>query len=67
MTEYGKAQIQALGAGLIGFVVVVGAGALLMFPQGKASVKAPVSSYAPVDVASSLSAPVPVAKSARSV
>ncbi|MDE2141746.1 MAG: hypothetical protein KGJ84_04975 [Elusimicrobia bacterium] len=66
MTEYGKAQIQALGAGLVGFVVVVGAGALLMFPHGKASVKAPASSYAPVDVTSSLSAPVPVSKSALS-
>jgi hypothetical protein len=63
MTEYGKAQIQALGAGLIGFVVVVGVGALLIFPHGNASVKAPVSSYAPVDVTSNLTAPVPVAKS----
>jgi hypothetical protein len=63
MTENGKTQIQAIGAGLIGFVVVVGAGALIMFPHGAASVKAPLSSYAPVDVNSGLAAPT--AKIAR--
>lgn len=67
MTEYGKAQIQALGAGFVGFVVVVGAGALLMFPHGAASVKAPVSAYAPVDVTNSLSAPAPVARPVHAV
>lgn len=57
MTENGKAQIQALGAGLIGFMVVVGAGALLMIPRGQSAPKAPVSAYAAVDVSAGLSAP----------
>jgi hypothetical protein len=58
MTQNGKAQIEAIGAGLIGFVVVVGAGALFMFHHGGA-VKAPASAYAPINETSGLSAPSP--------
>lgn len=57
MTENGKAQIQTLGAGLLAFVGVVGAGALLILPHGGAAVKAPNTVYAPVDAASALAAP----------
>lgn len=57
MTENGKAQIEAIGAGLVGFVVVVGVGVLFLMPRGGASVKAPPSSYAPVNVTAGLSAP----------
>lgn len=66
MTENGKAQIEAVGAGLIGFVVVVGAGALFMFSRGGSAVKAPPSSYAPVNSISGLSAPEHSALPARS-
>lgn len=63
MTDHGKAQIQALGAGLVGFVVVVGAGAAFMLHRGGSPIKAPVSSYAPVDAVSALAAPAAAVKS----
>lgn len=65
MADHGKAQIQALGAGLVGFVVVVGAGAALMLHHGGSPIKAPASSYAPVEEASALPAPAAAAKTER--
>jgi hypothetical protein len=58
MSEESRTQIQALAAGLLGFVGVVGLGGFLLLHQGGAAVKAPVNSYAPVDAASSLPAPI---------
>jgi hypothetical protein len=64
MSEHGKAQIQALGAGLLGFFSVVAVGSVLLMRRGDAG-KAPAPAYAPVDVASGLPAPSASAKSER--
>jgi hypothetical protein len=58
MSEDSRTQIQALAAGLLGFVGVVGLGGFLILHQGGAAVKAPAVTYAPVDAASSLPTPV---------
>ena len=52
-----KSSIQALAAGLLGFVGVVGLGGALILHHGGASVE-PSASYPPVDADSGLRAPV---------
>lgn len=55
MTEQGKAQIQALAAGVASFVAVVGVGAYLILPRGE-TVKAPETA-----------APAPVSEAALAI
>ena len=51
MSEYGKTQIQTLGAGLLAFLGVLGVGMLLILPRGAAPVKAPDEFVVPADAA----------------
>jgi hypothetical protein len=58
MTEQGKAQIQMVGAGLVGFAIVVGGGgALLVLPHGGSSSHTAVSTAVATPSASALSVP----------
>lgn len=63
MSEQAKVDLKTYGAGLLGFIVVVGLGAALILPRGGAA-KAPVSSYAPVDAAADMPKPLPMRASA---
>lgn len=60
MTEQGKAQIQMVGAGLVGFAIVVGGGgALLVLPHGGSSSRPAASIAVTAPTSSALSVPVP--------
>ena len=64
MSEQNKSNVQALGAGLLGFVAVmaVGGGALLVHSwiQSRGASK-PIAAAAPIDLGSTLNPPVPSA------
>ncbi len=61
MTEQGKAQIQMVGAGLVGFAIVVGVGsALLLMPHGATSTS--TASAASTRTESPLAVPVSTAR-----
>lgn len=63
MSEHGKAQVQTIAAGFLGFVAVVAVGILIVRRGGVS--QTPPSEYAPVNT-EALSAPVSARLSARS-
>lgn len=64
MSENGKAQVRALGAGVVAFLAVASLGAWLILSP-KAEVRPPEASYPPVDVGAPLSVPRSPELSAR--
>jgi hypothetical protein len=63
MNDQGKkSSIQTLGAGLLGFVAIVGLGSLVILHHGGAAVKAPAAAYAPVDAYPGAAAPARAAR-----
>ncbi|MBI3564108.1 MAG: hypothetical protein HY079_02805 [Elusimicrobia bacterium] len=68
MTEHGKASIQMVAAGLIGFALVVGGGgALLVLPRSSPAPKAASVARASVAAGTALAVPAPAARPATAV